>query len=84
MKRQVVLTVAESKRLIAKGVAASTVVKKAMKDGIVVIAAGTTNAYVLEELWGRRIDKRRYRMGITAPDKPEKLDEPPKDRILAS
>lgn len=81
MKKQVVLTVAESKRLIAKSVAAMPVVKKAMKEGMVAVATGTTNAYVLEELWGRKIDKRRYRSGITTPKVPERLEEPPGERI---
>ena len=53
MKRQVVLTVAESKRLIAKGVAALPEVMQAMEERTVVVATGTTNAYVLEELWGK-------------------------------
>jgi hypothetical protein len=56
-------------------------VKRAMKDGIVVVATGTTNSYVLEELWGRKIDKRRYRSGITTPDVPEKLAEPQEEPI---
>jgi hypothetical protein len=81
MKRQVVLTVSESKRLIAKGVAAMPEVKKAMKEGMVVIATGTTNAYVLEELWGKKIDKRRYRSGITTPKPPEKHPEPQEEGI---
>jgi len=81
MKRQIVLTVAESKRLIAKGVAAMPVVKKAMKDGMVVVPTGTTTAYVLEELWGKKFDKRRYRSGITTPATPDKLDEPQGERI---
>ena len=81
MKRQVVLTVAESKRLIAKGVAALPEVQRAMKEGMVVVATGTTNAYVLEELWGRRIDKRRYRSGITTPGTPEKQKEPQEEPI---
>jgi len=68
--------VAESKRLIARGVAALPEVKKAMKGGMVVVATGTTNAYVLEELWGRSIDKRRYRSGITTPREPERHEEP--------
>ena len=67
---------AESKRLIARGVAALPEVKKAMKGGMVVVATGTTNAYVLEELWGRSIDKRRYRSGITTPREPERHEEP--------
>jgi hypothetical protein len=81
MKRQVVLTVAESKRLIAKGVAALPDVNRAMTEGMVVVSTGTTNAYVLEELWCKRIDKRRYRSGITTPDTPERKDEPQKDPI---
>ena len=76
MKRQVVLTVSESKRLIAKGVAALPEVRRAMEEGMVVVATGTTNAYVLEELWGREFDKRRYRSGVTAPKEPERHGEP--------
>jgi hypothetical protein len=76
MKRQVVLTVAESKRLIAKGVAALPEVERAMAEGMLVVATGTTNAYVLEELWGKRFDKRRYRSGITTPKEPEKKEDP--------
>lgn len=81
MKKQVVLTVSESKRLIAKGVAAMPEVQKAMKEGMVVVATGTTNAYVLEELWDRKIDKRRYRSGITTPKEPERHEEPEGERI---
>ena len=81
MKRQIVLTVAESKRLIAKGVAAIPIVNKAMKEGMVVVALGTTTAYVLEELWGKKFDKRRYRSGTTIPTVPDKLDEPQGERM---
>jgi hypothetical protein len=81
MKRQFVLTVAESKRLIGMGVAALPEVQRAMEEGTVVVATGTTNAYVLEELWGKKIDKRRYRSGITTPDVPEKLTEPQEEKI---
>lgn len=81
MKRQFVLTVAESKRLIAKAVVALPEVQRAMKDGTVVVATGTTNAYVLEELWGRKIDKRCYRSGITTPDEPERSPEPQGKKI---
>lgn len=76
MKRQVVLTVSESKRLIAKGVAALPEVKKAMEAGMVVVATGTTNAYVLQELLGKEFDLRRYRSGMTTPHEPNKKDEP--------
>jgi len=81
MKQQFVLTVAESKRLIAKAVAAMDAVQEAMKNRTVVVATGTTNAYVLEELWGKRIDKRAYRSGLTTPDEPERSPEPPAEKI---
>ena len=81
MKRQFVLTVAESKRLIAKAVAALPEVQLAMKERTVVVATGTTNGYVLEELWGRRIDKRCYRSGTTTPDEPEKSPQPQGEKI---
>jgi len=81
MKRQVVLTVAESKRLIAKGVAALPQVQSAMETGMVVVATGTTNAYVLQEMWGKNFDLRRYRSGITTPKEPEKKNKPTEERI---
>ena len=81
MKRQFILTVAASKRLIAKAVAALPEVQRAMKEGTVVVATGTTNAYVLEELWGRKIDKRCYRSGITTPEEPERSPEPQGEKI---
>ena len=86
MKSQVILTVAESKRLIARGVAALPEVQEAMQEGMVVVATGTTNAYVLQELWGKKFDIRRYRSGITTPDVPEKVmdkqDEPIPDIVF--
>ncbi|MFH1086962.1 MAG: hypothetical protein V1737_00070 [Chloroflexota bacterium] len=47
---------AESKRLIAKAVAALPEVKKALEKGIVIIARGTTDAFVAEEIIGRPLD----------------------------
>ena len=81
MKKQVILTVAESKRLIAKGVAVIPEVQEAMQDGMVVVATGTTNAYVLQELWGEKFDLRRYRSGITTPTIPEKTAEKQEDPL---
>jgi hypothetical protein len=66
-----VLTVSESKRLIAKGVAAHPSVRKAMESGTVAVCKGTTTAYVLEELLGERIDKSRYVLGRTVPARAE-------------
>jgi hypothetical protein len=67
MKKQFVLTVSESKRLIAKGVASLPQVQRAMKEGIVAVAPGTTNAYILRELWGKEFELARYRSGVTTP-----------------
>ena len=81
MKKQVILTVAESKRLIAKGVAALPEVQGAMEAGMVVVATGTTNAYILQELKGEKFDLRRYRSGITTPQIPR---SPPRNRASPS
>lgn len=44
------LTVAESKRLIAKGLVKYTPVAEKLKSGQVIIARGTTNTYIAEEI----------------------------------
>lgn len=67
VKIQVSLTVPESKRLIGKGVANMDVVQKAYKDGIILLANGTTNAYVFEELTGTTIDKELSMCGFIVP-----------------
>lgn len=48
----VVLTPAESKRLIARAVRELPEVQRALVGGRIIIATGTTNAYVAEELLG--------------------------------
>jgi hypothetical protein len=59
------LTPAESKRLIARGVAALPEVRRALERGIVVIARGTTNAFVAEEVAGIKIEpKCHYAAGV--------------------
>jgi hypothetical protein len=55
VQAQIVLTVSESKRLIAKAVAQMPIVKEALKNGIVIIAKGTTCTYVAEEILGKKI-----------------------------
>ena len=67
MRYSFVLTVAESKRLIAKGVAAMDEVQRALDSGMVAIAKGSTNSYVVEEILGRKIDKTKYMTGATFP-----------------
>ncbi len=61
------LTVSESKRLIAKGIAAYPPVRRALDQGIVAVATGTTNGYVIEEISGVPFEKQRYVTGRTLP-----------------
>ena len=58
------LNPAESKRLIAKGVAAMPAVRRARESGRLIIGWGTTNAYVAEELLGFRVPKFGYCSGV--------------------
>jgi len=67
MRTDLVLTVAQSKRLIAKGVAACEPVEEALARGTVAIAKGGTNAYVVEEILGKPIEKHRYVLGQVLP-----------------
>jgi hypothetical protein len=53
----------ESKRLIAKAVAALPEVQHALKHGRLVIGLGTTNGYIIRELLGRDIDPERHTAG---------------------
>lgn len=79
MIAKAILTVSESKRLIAKGVAALPSVKRAMLKGIIAIGRGTTNGYVVEEILGRKIEKHRMIAGTVTPakgEKPAALSEP--------
>ncbi|MHC1566336.1 MAG: hypothetical protein ACXQTD_00995 [Candidatus Syntropharchaeia archaeon] len=63
-KLQITLTPSESKRLIAIGVKRLPIVENALKNGIIVISLGTTNAFIAEELLGKRIEKERFAAGI--------------------
>ena len=57
------LTQAESKRLIAKGIAALPEVRRALEQGIVVIPRGTTNAFVVEEVAGLKVEPKCHFAG---------------------
>ncbi|MHB8769752.1 MAG: hypothetical protein ACYC7J_02030 [Syntrophales bacterium] len=57
------LTSAESKRLIAKAVAAMPEVQRALKSGYLVVSRGSTNAFILEELLNTPTEKQRYMAG---------------------
>ena len=67
MRTDLVLTVAQSKRLIAKGVAAYLPVRQALAEGTVAVTKGGTNAYIVEELLGESIQRRHYVFGQVLP-----------------
>ena len=64
MKAQVTLTPAEAKRLVAKAIAKHPKVKRALRQGVVAVGLGTTNAYVVEEILGEELEKGRYIAGF--------------------
>ena len=84
MKAEIVLTVSESKRLIAKGVASLRFIQARLEKGIIVVPSGSTNAYIYEELTGQSIDKRAYLAGRTWPaaNKPDWDVKPLPDLVL--
>lgn len=59
-----VLTPAESKRLIAKAVVGLPEVQWAYANGRLAVTNGTTNAYVLEELTGEKVPPYRFSIGM--------------------
>jgi hypothetical protein len=74
--RQFILTPASGKRLIAKALAVHPMIREVLKTGTLVIVAGTTNAYVAEEILAAcggagEFTRRRFFRGITLPpDRP--------------
>ena len=73
-----ILTVAESKRLIAKAVVQMPVVKNALANGMVIVIKGTTDAYVAEELTGKKSDHAAFVTGRIEPEKGAKNLPPAK------
>ena len=69
VQARISLTVSESKRLIAKAIAQMPIIKKAMKDGMVIITRGTTNTYVAEEILGTSIERGAFVTGKVYPQK---------------
>jgi len=66
MKAVFTLTSAESRRLIAKGVVAMPEFQAAWKNAYVILAGGTTNAYIAQELLGKAgIDPEKCTVGIS-------------------
>jgi len=70
--KQFVVTPSAGKRLIAKALASHAIVTKALKNGTLVIVAGTTNGYVAEEILKSlgvtdSFSRKRFFRGITLP-----------------
>lgn len=75
-----VFTPSESKRLIARAVSQMKPVRRALKDGTVLICTGSTNACVLEEILGEEFPHYRYLSGHTLPAKASRALIPPDRR----
>lgn len=70
--KQFVVTPSAGKRLIGKALASHLAVKKALKNGTLVIIAGTTNGYVAEEILkslkcSNSFSRKRFFRGVTIP-----------------
>lgn len=66
------LTVAEGKRLIAKGLVAYPPVQECLKTGKLILAKGTTNTYVAEEMTKDSLTNGEYVYGYISPAKSNK------------
>lgn len=63
----VTLTPSESKRLLARAVVALPEVKAVRKKGLLVVGWGTTNALILEEILGKKLDhKTDFASGVVS------------------
>ena len=81
MKTEIVLTVAQSKRLIARGVVNHPVVKAAFNNGNIGICRGTTCSYVAGEFLGHELEPFSYTTGITLPREPYPEIKTPKNDV---
>ncbi len=67
MLAQVVLTPAESKKLIAKAIARLDVVRQAAKDGMIVIHPSSSTYFIIEELTGAKPRTNYWVCGVVTP-----------------
>jgi hypothetical protein len=81
MKYELLLTVAQSKRLIARGILHHPVVKSAYHNGTIVICRGTTCTYVAEEFLGHPVVPFSYTLGLTLPPHPSPPVETPETKM---
>ncbi|OHD62850.1 MAG: hypothetical protein A2096_14125, partial [Spirochaetes bacterium GWF1_41_5] len=66
------LTVAESKKLIARGILKYQPVVNAIKKHSLLIGSGTTNSYIAAEIIGKDFKKQNFVTGRTLPQKSDK------------
>ena len=77
---QITLRPDESKRLIAKGVAATRSVREAFANHTIILAGGTTNSYIAEELLGIEFEQSTdYTIGLITDGK---MGLSPEDRRM--
>ena len=69
------LTVAEGKRLIAKGIANHPQIKSLLRKGTIVITNGTTNTYIAEELVALSAPHGSFVTGHIVPDNRTNISE---------
>lgn len=83
---RVVLTVAEGKRLIAKGLARYAPVVEKLQHGTVIICRGSSNTYVAEELLQTNLTHGAFLTGRIQPPntKPFNVEEPVGEIVLKS
>jgi len=68
MRAAIVLTPAESKRLIAKAVVQKDEIKKAMEKAYIILCEGSTNVMIAQELFGINIACENFTCGMSIPD----------------
>jgi len=71
---RVILTPAESKRLIARGLARYAPVRERMESGTVIITRGSTNTAVVEELLQIRLARATFLTGRFQPEGSDRLE----------
>jgi len=81
MKLEIVLTVQQSKRLIARGVRRHPDVLAALENGVIGICRGTTCSAVAEEFLRRPLEHFSYTTGLTLPPKPEPPIQPAREKL---
>lgn len=67
MLAQVVLTPAESKKLIAKAIIKLDVVRQAVRNGLIVLHPSSSTYFIVEELTGKKPATNHWVCGVVAP-----------------